>query len=891
MAINKNKIIAQAQKFTTKKQFEKAIAEYKKLLKEDPGDIRTWLKIGDLYTRMGSRTEATETYLKVAEQYTKNGFHLKAIAVYKQILKLDPAMLNIHQHLASSYLSLGLTSEALIQLEQLADMYERTKRSEKLLEVLMQMGEIDPANIATRLRVAEYLSKEQRSKDAVEHFEIACQELKKQGRIEDFLKVTDRLLYHDPSRTDLAQEAASIYLENNQYKQALGKLQPCFVADPRDLNTLELLTLAFRGLGQPEKAISVYEEMALILKNNGQHEKQRQVLESILELDPKNKIALKELGRKPDSKPAAQSPAASPTKEDALPSPAIAIADDSLVTDDPSAGDSAAAPQAEPNELDEEELEKKARDILSEATVLIKYGLNDRAIAHLEQIFEFDPYNIDARERLKEVLLETGDQEGALEQLFVLCEAFRDSQPEGSVYYLHEILRIDKSNQRARQMIANLGGIMPEDMDAPSEDLDEQDEELPLEEAEVATNVARVGEESIIEDGESLFVLDDDNDEDEEEFVLEDDTLTLDDALDTGKHAIVPPPKSEPPAADSDTLSVDEFMYPTSGEINHGQSKNSWVDVKSSSDIRPEELGEPTVDDLHDLEPSFDDKTLDIADVASIMPDDDDKVQDTAAAASLSDLSAPDYDEEALEEIEEGLEEVQFYLGQGIVSEALAIVEELNSNYPNYPKILETLVTLQKRAESDKAAGGGADEPQAKDIGLAINDLNLNDDDLDSALPEVAPAQTGQGEKSQKVALQEKISDGDFSTHYDLGIAYKDMGLFDNAIEEFNVASGDREKIALAKMMIGMCYVNLNRMDDAVAIYQEGLSVETLDRQQELGLLYELGVTYQMMEKKTEALDCFNKIIDFDPKFADVMSRIEALKSGKSESSKQSLFS
>jgi hypothetical protein len=45
------------------------------------------------------------------------------------------------------------------------------------------------------------------------------------------------------------------------------------------------------------------------------------------------------------------------------------------------------------------------------------------------------------------------------------------------------------------------------------------------------------------------------------------------------------------------------------------------------------------------------------------------------------------------------------------------------------------------------------------------------------------------------------------------------------------------------------------------------------------------------MDKKTEALDCFNKVIDYDPKFADVNSRIDALKSGKSESSKQSLFS
>jgi len=140
VATNKNKIIAQAQKFTEKGQLEKAIGEYQKLLQAEPNDIRTWLKIGDLYTRMGARKEATDTYLRVAEQYTSSGFYLKAVAVYKQILKLDPTLLEIHQYLADSYLELGLTSEALIQLEQLADLYQRANRPEPLLVVLLRMA-------------------------------------------------------------------------------------------------------------------------------------------------------------------------------------------------------------------------------------------------------------------------------------------------------------------------------------------------------------------------------------------------------------------------------------------------------------------------------------------------------------------------------------------------------------------------------------------------------------------------------------------------------------------------------------------------------------------------------------------------------------------------------
>ena len=90
--LNKNKVIAAAQKFVQKGHFDRAIREYQKIVEEDPRDVRIWLKIGDLYAKKNSRQEAVDTYLKVAEFYSKQGFYLKAVAVDKQILKLDPSM-------------------------------------------------------------------------------------------------------------------------------------------------------------------------------------------------------------------------------------------------------------------------------------------------------------------------------------------------------------------------------------------------------------------------------------------------------------------------------------------------------------------------------------------------------------------------------------------------------------------------------------------------------------------------------------------------------------------------------------------------------------------------------------------------------------------------------
>ena len=112
MAVDRTKVLEAAQKFLAKGQYDKAIVEYQKLVKEDPSDVRTWLKIGDLFTRKGSRAEACETYLRVAKQYAEQGFFLKAVAVYKQILKLDPSRLDVSLALADMYEQLQLVSDA-----------------------------------------------------------------------------------------------------------------------------------------------------------------------------------------------------------------------------------------------------------------------------------------------------------------------------------------------------------------------------------------------------------------------------------------------------------------------------------------------------------------------------------------------------------------------------------------------------------------------------------------------------------------------------------------------------------------------------------------------------------------------------------------------------------
>src|SRR5262245_60252865 len=275
-----------AQKFVEKGQTDKAIKEYLKVVQEDPKDVRVWLKIGDLYAKKGAKQEATETYLKVAQFYSEQGFYLKAVAVYKQILKIDPRLVEVNMKLAELYRQLGLLSDAMQQYELVAAFYHREGRSREALATIRELAELDPENVATRIKLAELYSKESLAKEAVVEFTKAADFLRAHNRMDDFVKVAERLVWHQQDNHAMNRELATLYLKRNDPRRALQKLQSCFKADPRDVDTLTLLAEAFEALDQTAKTVSVWKELARIHAENGSRDKSQEVYLQILKLVP-----------------------------------------------------------------------------------------------------------------------------------------------------------------------------------------------------------------------------------------------------------------------------------------------------------------------------------------------------------------------------------------------------------------------------------------------------------------------------------------------------------------------------------------------------------------------------------------------------------------------------
>ncbi len=128
-----------------------------------------------------------------------------------------------------------------------------------------------------------------------------------------------------------------------------------------------------------------------------------------------------------------------------------------------------------------------------------------------------------------------------------------------------------------------------------------------------------------------------------------------------------------------------------------------------------------------------------------------------------------------------------------------------------------------------------------------------------------------------KEGVAKQISVDDSDSHYNLGIAYKEMMLVDDAIREFEVASRDPKRECVCRSMIGMIEIERGNLNEAIDAFLQGLNASIKDPQQETVLCYEIGAAYEAKKMSKEALSYYQKAMRRDPNYRDVQERVRRL--------------
>lgn len=128
-----------------------------------------------------------------------------------------------------------------------------------------------------------------------------------------------------------------------------------------------------------------------------------------------------------------------------------------------------------------------------------------------------------------------------------------------------------------------------------------------------------------------------------------------------------------------------------------------------------------------------------------------------------------------------------------------------------------------------------------------------------------------------KKGVEEQLDETDTESHYNLGIAYKEMGLYDEAIHEFRSAGHDPRRAADCISLQGVCLREKGDIAAAESMFREGLALHSLSGEALLNLKYELAHLLEQGERCQEALELYREIIAVSPSYRDVSLNISRL--------------
>jgi len=305
MAYSKSKYVEAAQKLLNQGKVPQAIAEYQQILKYEPKDQVTLMTIGELYIRQGETFQAIDYFERLAQIFVGDGFLTKAIAVYKRIAKLAPEEIRPLEKLADLYVQQGVMSEARPLFLQLAEIHLKSHRQPEAVALLKKLLLAEPDNLRIQIRLADLYTAMGQTADAIEAYVSAAQRALARGDSAECEKLADRALKLDPknmaavivkarihsSKGDTAEAAKALeqvadldkggeqtellldlYLKDSDWEQAAALASRVFDSDIKNFGPSQKVVEALLQADQGEQAFTLLKRIRIPMLDAGESE-------------------------------------------------------------------------------------------------------------------------------------------------------------------------------------------------------------------------------------------------------------------------------------------------------------------------------------------------------------------------------------------------------------------------------------------------------------------------------------------------------------------------------------------------------------------------------------------------------------------------------------------
>jgi tetratricopeptide (TPR) repeat protein len=128
-----------------------------------------------------------------------------------------------------------------------------------------------------------------------------------------------------------------------------------------------------------------------------------------------------------------------------------------------------------------------------------------------------------------------------------------------------------------------------------------------------------------------------------------------------------------------------------------------------------------------------------------------------------------------------------------------------------------------------------------------------------------------------KQGLAQNMDAEDYGSHYDLGVAFREMGLLDEAVAQFQKALRGRENRVATYEALGHCFVDKRQYEVAATVLQRALREPGFEDERGLGVLYLLGLANERMARAGEAARYYQRVFSVDINFRDIAERRKAV--------------
>lgn len=915
----------------------KAIAIWKKINKLDPTALEPYLNLADLYAKQGLMMEAKAQYQVVIEEYAKRGRGREAADVLRKMAEIEPGDLKVRSKLADLYTREGRVDKAVEEHVAIAAELSRKGHLAEALQVLEKGLKLDSHSRLLREEIARVHLLRKEYPQAAAAIQPALRAAPGDatllalmgeaqlgaGRLDEAEQVLRQRLAVAPDDVEarvvlgkvcLAQRqperayeellpAVDKLMERRESERAVALLQLLVDGAPGHVRTLLKLVELHRMTRNDRAVALTYGLIADAYLTAGQLEQAASVLEILVSSEPQNPQHRKKLQSLRARLPrAGAAPARDEEFEEGLDF-ALSEADLDLEHEAPPARAGAIErPTIELSGPLSDEDREFVEEHLAEGRVFRKYGLVDKAADQFEAIVARFQDNAEARVELVDVYKEKGHNARAAAHLLGLAEISR-LQGDGEAAAAHEAEARRLAPESAATAEPRPQAAPAAPPSAPEPALTFQEEEFSLGgEEEVALGASEEVEIPLEEEEEPVAAA-----TVEEALPLEVEEAGLE-GLELGE-----PEPEEAPApsfAPGLDLSLDEEEgLPLATDSGAGDELSA-LDLGPAPETGQEaELGLGELD-LPDLgpPPSASPVTTPLVDLPPIEELRAPQVPE-ASTAPVAAMPA---------ELQRVLEEVDSYVALGFVDDAREALREAHQRFPDHPALEEKLREVglaappaevaeaalpvgeallpaeiglpeppsPPRRAAEPVAAVVAPPPEAAgsiDLGAELDALFETQSAVRAPEPEAGGTDLGDAGLAEifrefKEGVDRQLGQEDHETRYNLGIAYKEMGLVDEAIAEFQLAARDAGRLLECASMLGICFLEKGMPKLAVKWFEKGLAAPDRRPEEYQGLRYDLAMAYEADGDHGRALQLFSELYGQDASFRDVAAKVRELR-------------